>query len=86
MKTKSHSKYQKWKNTVQDIEQNIDEATFYEFEIAYDRLVKDISNVSDGFGTTAHNLLMDYLAFIKGVRRDERLEEMQERRNSGIRN
>ena len=86
MKTKSHfstrpnNKYQKWKDTVIDIESSIDPQVFLEFEVAYDHLIKDLSKIKDGFKTTANNLLLDYLSHRKGVERDERLEEMQEKR------
>ena len=57
MKTKSHfstrpdNKYQKWKDTVIDIESSIDPQVFLEFEVAYDHLIKDLSKIKDGFKT-----------------------------------
>ena len=77
--------FPKWKDTVLDIEDNIDEQIFYDFEVSYDTLIKALSNISVEKGITAHNLLMDYLTFIKDVRRDEQREEIKESKR-GIRN
>ena len=49
------------KDLLVEIEENIDEYIFFEFMSAYRTLMKQIKKVDDGFGTTPHQNLMDYL-------------------------
>tara|TARA_R100001510_G_C7656234_1_gene216065 strand:+ start:5695 stop:5937 length:243 start_codon:yes stop_codon:yes gene_type:complete len=51
------------KDLIMEIESNVDEMVMWEFVNNYKTLMKQFSNVKDGFNTTSHNLLMDYLFF-----------------------
>tara|TARA_A100001515_G_scaffold142588_2_gene141718 strand:+ start:2347 stop:2607 length:261 start_codon:yes stop_codon:yes gene_type:complete len=57
----SCDKYTYGKDFVVEIEENIDEYIFFEFMTAYRTLMEQIKKVDTGFGTTAHENLMDYL-------------------------
>lgn len=46
-----------------EIESNIDEVTMWEFVKHYKTLINQLAEVKDGFDTTSHNMLMDYLFF-----------------------
>jgi hypothetical protein len=74
LKIKSHSKPVYGKELIQDIEENIDEITFFEFMKSYQELIAQLKAVDDGFQTTEHNLLMDYLFFAIGRQRDEDMQ------------
>jgi len=49
------------KDLVQEVEENIDEYIFFDFMVAYKTLIGQIKKVDDGFNTTPHSQLMDYL-------------------------
>ncbi len=55
-------KYTYGKDLVMQVEENIDEYIFFEFMSAYKTLIQQIQKVNDGFGTTPHEMLMDYLS------------------------
>ena len=59
------------KELVAEVENNIDEYIFFEFMIAYKKLIDDIGDVKDGMGTTPHAMLMDYLFQKLEEERDE---------------
>ena len=75
----SCDKYTYGKEFVVEIEENIDEYIFFEFMSAYRTLMEQIKKVDTGFGTTAHENLMDYL-FMKIE--DERNEHFKN--NMGV--
>ena len=49
------------KDLVMEVEENIDEYLFFDFLVAYKTLIQQMKNVEDGFGSTPHAILMDYL-------------------------
>ena len=59
------------KELIQEIEENIDEYIFFEFMKSYLELIDQMKDVKDGFKTTHHNLLMDYLLFAIAEKRSE---------------
>tara|TARA_R100000329_G_C7580815_1_gene205766 strand:+ start:219 stop:464 length:246 start_codon:yes stop_codon:yes gene_type:complete len=59
------------KELIQEIEENIDEYIFFEFMKSYLELIDQLKDVKDGFKTTPHNLLMDYLLFAIAEKRSE---------------
>tara|TARA_R110000824_G_scaffold24148_3_gene85501 strand:+ start:1008 stop:1235 length:228 start_codon:yes stop_codon:yes gene_type:complete len=59
------------KELVAEVENNIDEYIFFEFLVAYRKLIEQVSDVNDGMGTKPHALLMDYLSFKLTEERDE---------------
>ena len=67
----SCNKYTYGKDLIMEIEENIDEYIFFEFMSAYKTLMEQIKKVDTGFGTTAHENLMDYLFMKIEEARDE---------------
>ena len=67
----SCNKYTYGKDLIIEIEENIDEYIFFEFMSAYKTLMEQIKKVDTGFGTTAHENLMDYLFMKIEEARDE---------------
>lgn len=51
------------KDLIMDIEENIDEYIFFEFMVAYRKLIEQVGKVEDGMGTKPHAKLMDYLFY-----------------------
>jgi hypothetical protein len=51
------------KDLVMEVEENIDEYIFFDFLVAYKTLIKQMKKVDDGFNTTPHSMLMDYLFY-----------------------
>ena len=51
------------KDLIMEIESSIDEVTMWEFVNHYKTLINQLAEVKDGFDTTSHNMLMDYLFF-----------------------
>tara|TARA_R100000935_G_scaffold44755_1_gene67749 strand:- start:622 stop:852 length:231 start_codon:yes stop_codon:yes gene_type:complete len=51
------------KDLIMDIEENIDEYIFFEFMVAYRKLIEQVGKVEDGMGTKPHATLMDYLFY-----------------------
>jgi len=51
------------KDLIMDIEENIDEYIFFEFMVAYRKLIEQVGKVEDGMGTKPHAILMDYLFY-----------------------
>ena len=47
------------KELVAEVENNIDEYIFFEFLVAYRKLIEQVSNVNDGMGTNPHALQKD---------------------------
>ena len=63
LKTQSLSKPIYGKELIQEVENNIDPSIFFDFFKSYKELTEQLKDVKDGFKTTPHNLLMDYLHF-----------------------
>jgi len=63
LKTQSLSKPIYGKELIQEVENNIDPSIFFDFLKSYKELTEQLKDVKDGFKTTPHNLLMDYLHF-----------------------
>tara|TARA_R100000353_G_C6501746_1_gene194368 strand:- start:1381 stop:1629 length:249 start_codon:yes stop_codon:yes gene_type:complete len=63
LKTQSLSKPIYGKELIQEVENNIDPSIFFDFLKSYKELTEQLKDVKDGFKTTPHNLLMDYLQF-----------------------
>ena len=63
LKTQSLSKPIYGKEIIQEVENNIDPSIFFDFFKSYKELTEQLKDVKDGFKTTPHNLLMDYLQF-----------------------
>jgi len=63
LKTQSLSKPIYGKELIQEIENNIDPSIFFDFFKSYKELTEQLKDVKDGFKTTPHNLLIDYLQF-----------------------
>ena len=63
LKTQSLSKPIYGKELIQEVENNIDPSIFFDFLKSYKELTEQLKDVKDGFKTTPHNLLIDYLQF-----------------------
>ena len=63
LKTQSLSKPIYGKELIQEVENNIDPSIFFDFFKSYKELTEQLKDVKDGFKTTPHNLLIDYLQF-----------------------
>tara|TARA_R100001086_G_scaffold104548_4_gene52488 strand:- start:2833 stop:3078 length:246 start_codon:yes stop_codon:yes gene_type:complete len=63
LRTQSLSKPIYGKELIQEVENNIDPSIFFDFLKSYKELTEQLKDVKDGFKTTPHNLLMDYLHF-----------------------
>lgn len=63
LKTQSLFKPIYGKELIQEVENNIDPSIFFDFLKSYKELTEQLKDVKDGFKTTPHNLLMDYLHF-----------------------
>tara|TARA_R100001198_G_C5213775_1_gene198204 strand:- start:1094 stop:1342 length:249 start_codon:yes stop_codon:yes gene_type:complete len=63
LKTQSLSKPIYGKELIQEVENNIDPSIFFDFLKSYKELTEQLKDVKDGFKTSPHNLLMDYLQF-----------------------
>jgi hypothetical protein len=59
------------KELIMDIEESIDEYIFFEYMVAYTKLIEQIKDVDDGMGTTPHAKLMDYLFYKLDEARDD---------------
>ena len=69
-------KYTYGKDLITTIEENIDEYIFFEFMSAYRTLIQQMLDVDGGLGSSsAHQLLLDYLAFKLDEARDEHLKD-----------
>jgi|TARA_A100001011_G_scaffold298877_1_gene311907 hypothetical protein len=64
-------KYTYGKDLIMEIEENIDEYIFFEFMSAYKTLMEQMKDVNDGFNSTSHQMLMDYLTLKLEEARDE---------------
>ena len=64
-------KYTYGKDLMIQIEENIDEYIFFEFMSGYRTLIQQMKDVNDGFNSTSHQMLMDYLALKLEEARDE---------------
>jgi len=67
-------KYTYGKDLMIQIEENIDEYIFFEFMSGYRTLIQQMKDVNDGFNSTSHQMLMDYLALKLEEARDEHLK------------
>ena len=59
------------KDLLVQIEENIDEYIFFEFMSGYRTLIQQMKDVNDGFNSTSHQMLIDYLALKLEEARDE---------------